>query len=158
MADAHPTNGDGHLAETQKKPAADGESAYGASTLMTDVEKQRPGQAASGTKRPGNLFRSDIDTNAGSAPGLDPVYVAKAQLLNEALLDIGMGRHQWFLLIVTAVGWFLDEVSNFSPSCAPPPPLPTGAICKSLSILRTRRLPLAVLARLLHHYPPIRCQ
>lgn len=112
MADTHATNGDTHIDGLQNKPATDGESAYGASTLMADVEKQRPGPVASGKKRPGNLFDAAIDTSADKSRGLDPVYAAKAQLLSEALLDIGMGRYQWLLLIVTAVGWFLDEVST----------------------------------------------
>lgn len=95
-----------------KKPS-DVHSAFGASTLMTDAEKQRPsGLVASGNKRPGSLFGTAIETSRAGPDlkGLDPVYAAKAQLLNEALLDIGMGRYQWLLLVVTAVGWFLDEV------------------------------------------------
>ncbi|PSS05248.1 major facilitator superfamily domain-containing protein [Coniella lustricola] len=99
---------DNHGVEPLKKPT-DAESAYGASTILADAEKQKPSQTASGNKRPGNLFGSAVDTGASKTSGLDPAYVAKAQLLNEALLDIGMGRYQWFLTIATAVGWFLDQ-------------------------------------------------
>lgn len=103
---------DNHGVEALKKPS-DAESAYGASTILADAEKHKPSQTASGKKRPGNLFGSAVDTEASKTSGLEPVYVAKAQLLNEALLDIGMGRYQWFLTIATAVGWFLDQVSSY---------------------------------------------
>lgn len=126
MAENTPVNGNGTHDDDDgfvddvghKKPTGtgtDAHSAYGASTLMTEGEKQRPsGQVASGKKRPGNLLGSAIETSLAGTKGLDPVYAAKAQLLNEALLDIGMGRYQWFLVVVTAVGWFLDEVRLFS--------------------------------------------
>lgn len=102
-----------------KKPVEnDTSSAFGASTLMTDVEKQRPSNVApSGQKRPGNLFGAPIDTatTGHTAAGVEPVYAAKAQLLNEARLDMGMGRYEWSLFLATAVGWFLDEVCCFWP-------------------------------------------
>lgn len=109
----------------------DAQSAYGASTLMADAEKHRPsGQVASGQKRPGNLLGTAIETNlttTTTTKGLDPVYAAKAQLLNEALLDIGMGRYQWFLVVLTSVGWFLDEVREYiySSPIFPPSSLPS---------------------------------
>lgn len=54
---------------------------------------------------------------------LDPIYQAKARILNEALQEIGMGKyqvrypfylclhnltagHQWFLFVVAGFGWF----------------------------------------------------
>ncbi|KAG2359333.1 major facilitator superfamily domain-containing protein [Suillus spraguei] len=36
----------------------------------------------------------------------DPVYQAKARILNRAIQDIGMGRYQWYLFAVTGFGWF----------------------------------------------------
>ncbi|KAK7046981.1 MFS general substrate transporter [Favolaschia claudopus] len=36
---------------------------------------------------------------------VDPIYQAKARILNEALQDIGMGRYQWGLFMVTGFGW-----------------------------------------------------
>lgn len=111
MADTQTPQAGDNGVDPQKKPV-DTQSAFGASTLMTDAEKQRPSQVASGKKRPGNLFRAAINTSTIGTSGLDPVYAAKTQLLNEALLDIGMGRYQWLLVLVTAVGWFLDNVSS----------------------------------------------
>lgn len=48
-------------------------------------------------------------------PGADPVYEAKISILNEALIDIGMGPFQWKMFLTTGFGWFIDQVS--SPIC-----------------------------------------
>ncbi|PCH39861.1 MFS general substrate transporter [Wolfiporia cocos MD-104 SS10] len=42
--------------------------------------------------------------------GIDPVYQAKARVLNDALQEIGMGRYQWYLFIVAGFGWFSDNL------------------------------------------------
>lgn len=41
---------------------------------------------------------------------IDPLYHAKAQLLNDAIQDIGMGRYQWHLFFVAGFGWLSDNV------------------------------------------------
>ncbi|EJD05146.1 MFS general substrate transporter [Fomitiporia mediterranea MF3/22] len=41
---------------------------------------------------------------------IDPVYHAKAHLLNEAFAEIGMGRYQWKLFVAAGFGWFADSV------------------------------------------------
>ncbi|KAK7059875.1 major facilitator superfamily domain-containing protein [Favolaschia claudopus] len=41
---------------------------------------------------------------------VDPIYQAKARILNEALQDIGMGRYQWGLFMVTGFGWLADNL------------------------------------------------
>ncbi|KAK2751044.1 hypothetical protein FQN57_000119 [Myotisia sp. PD_48] len=41
---------------------------------------------------------------------MDPVYEAKALLLNKAILDIGMGWYQWQLFIVIGFGWACDNM------------------------------------------------
>ncbi|PVI01381.1 MFS general substrate transporter [Periconia macrospinosa] len=41
---------------------------------------------------------------------LDPVYEAKAKILNKAIQDIGMGRYQWQLFIVIGFGWASDNL------------------------------------------------
>ncbi|KAG6835635.1 hypothetical protein H0H93_016327 [Arthromyces matolae] len=43
---------------------------------------------------------------------LDPVYQAKAQILNEAIQDIGMGRYQWDNLWPVVTGLILAPVVN----------------------------------------------
>ncbi|KAF9697423.1 hypothetical protein EKO04_004949 [Ascochyta lentis] len=41
---------------------------------------------------------------------LDPVYAAKARVLNQAIQEIGMGRYQWSLFIVIGFGWSMDNL------------------------------------------------
>ncbi|KAL7278526.1 hypothetical protein ACG7TL_007525 [Trametes sanguinea] len=41
---------------------------------------------------------------------VDPVYQAKARVLNAAIQDIGMGKYQWWLFAVAGFGWFADSV------------------------------------------------
>ncbi|KIP06743.1 hypothetical protein PHLGIDRAFT_24417 [Phlebiopsis gigantea 11061_1 CR5-6] len=41
---------------------------------------------------------------------VNPVYQAKARLLNAAIQEIGMGRYQWYLFVVAGFGWFADSV------------------------------------------------
>ncbi|GME44800.1 putative sugar transporter [Neofusicoccum parvum] len=60
-----------------------------------------------------NIYGAIIDTTY-MQPGGDDVYDAKVKLLNEALLDMGMGRYQWLLTVVTGLGWFLDSFWMFS--------------------------------------------
>ena len=40
---------------------------------------------------------------------IDPVYEGKAQVLNRAIQDIGMGRYQWQLFVVVGGLWRLPE-------------------------------------------------
>ncbi|KAH9031886.1 MFS general substrate transporter [Lactarius pseudohatsudake] len=40
---------------------------------------------------------------------VDPVYQAKARMLNQALQEIGMGKYQWGLFVVAGFGWFTDS-------------------------------------------------
>lgn len=41
---------------------------------------------------------------------IDPIYYAKARVLNQAIQDIGMGRYQWCLFVVAGFGWFADNL------------------------------------------------
>ncbi|KAI0641053.1 MFS general substrate transporter [Trametes meyenii] len=41
---------------------------------------------------------------------VDPVYQAKARVLNAAIQEVGMGRYQWWLFAVAGFGWFADSV------------------------------------------------
>ncbi|KAG8215449.1 MFS general substrate transporter [Butyriboletus roseoflavus] len=40
----------------------------------------------------------------------DPVYQAKARILNYYIQEIGMGKYQWYLFVVAGFGWFADSV------------------------------------------------
>jgi len=41
---------------------------------------------------------------------LDPVYEAKARVLNHAIQEIGMGWYQWQLFMVVGFGWASDNL------------------------------------------------
>ena len=41
---------------------------------------------------------------------VDPIYEGKAQVLNNAIQDIGMGWYQWQLFIVVGFGWASDNL------------------------------------------------
>lgn len=103
----------------ETKPWDAGQSTF-ASTFLTDAEKARPSQVASdGQGKPHHsLFGIPIDVST-TPSGVDEVIAAKSQVLNVALLDMGMGKYQWLLFLVTSMGWFLDYVSTSqsSPEC-----------------------------------------
>ena len=42
---------------------------------------------------------------------IDPVYEGKAQVLNSAIQDIGMGWYQWQLFVVVG-GWYIRSGSQ----------------------------------------------
>ncbi|OQE36698.1 hypothetical protein PENCOP_c011G08094 [Penicillium coprophilum] len=80
-----------------------------ASTLVNDVEKAGPRKISDVLeKQHKSLFGLAIE-NPKTHSGSDAVFAAKAQLLNQALLDMGMGLYQWMLFLMTGVGWFLDS-------------------------------------------------
>ncbi|KAL8861299.1 MAG: hypothetical protein Q9178_002171 [Gyalolechia marmorata] len=41
---------------------------------------------------------------------VDPVYQAKAQVLNNAIQQIGMGKYQWELFVLVGFGWAADNM------------------------------------------------
>ncbi|KAI0715627.1 MFS general substrate transporter [Cerioporus squamosus] len=49
------------------------------------------------------------DIFEGEEDAVDPVYQAKARILNAAFQEIGMGRYQWWLFFVGGFGWFTDN-------------------------------------------------
>lgn len=54
---------------------------------------------------------NEIDVTAVQ-PGTDKVYAAKVILMNQAILDLGMGKYQWFVACLTGFGWYIDNVSD----------------------------------------------
>ncbi|EQL01772.1 membrane transporter [Ophiocordyceps sinensis CO18] len=69
-----------------------------------DVEETSP--------RRDHSYSSSIDDDDTIIPkgALDPVYEAKARVLNRAIRDIGMGWYQWQLFIVVGFGWASDNL------------------------------------------------
>lgn len=60
---------------------------------------------------PGHIDYKGIDTTQVQ-PGADAAYEAKIVVLNEALIDIGMGPFQWKIFATTGFGWFVDNVNG----------------------------------------------
>jgi MFS family permease len=80
---------------------------------VDDVEKAGPSKAGLQSERQHKTLLGLNITTPASHAGTDAVFAAKAQLLNQALLDIGMGKYQWLIFLMTGVGWFLDSVGCF---------------------------------------------
>lgn len=55
-----------------------------------------------------------IDTRAIHV-GSDYIYEKKVSIMNQALIDIGMGPFQWKVFAMTGFGWFVDNVRTSSP-------------------------------------------
>lgn len=82
-------------------------------------EKPKPIDAESyskGTIDEQNDYRG-IDTSA-VPHGADEVYERKVAVMNQALIDIGMGSFQWKIFAMTGFGWFVDNVSALYPQFA----------------------------------------
>ncbi|OCL09165.1 MFS general substrate transporter [Glonium stellatum] len=41
-------------------------------------------------------------------PGADATYERKVAVINQAILDLGMGRYQWLVFALASFGWFSD--------------------------------------------------
>lgn len=50
-----------------------------------------------------------IDTRA-IPTGTDHIYERKVAVMNQALIDMGMGPFQWQIFALTGFGWFVDNV------------------------------------------------
>ncbi|KAJ5461090.1 uncharacterized protein N7458_002642 [Penicillium daleae] len=78
-----------------------------ASTLVDDVVKAGPSKTIfQSEKQHKSLLGLNVAT-PNSHAGTDAAFAAKIQLLNQALLDIGMGKYQWLIFLMTGMGWFL---------------------------------------------------
>ncbi|KAL2827750.1 major facilitator superfamily domain-containing protein [Aspergillus cavernicola] len=94
--------------ETLPEINVEAQSTFATSTLVADVEKAPRSKSVLTEKEHKTIYGSIIQTSC-SRTGCGAVFEAKAKLVNRALLDIGMGRYQWFLFTITSVGWFLDS-------------------------------------------------
>ncbi|KAG6008195.1 hypothetical protein E4U21_004794 [Claviceps maximensis] len=68
------------------------------------------GQSHSPDEYSSSIDFSDDDLAIIPKGALDPVYEAKARLLNRAIRDIGMGWYQWQLFVVVGFGWASDNL------------------------------------------------
>ncbi|ORY35320.1 major facilitator superfamily transporter [Naematelia encephala] len=70
------------------------------------VEGEKNGVSDKGT----DTVTTYINDDEAAIEGVDPIYAAKAQVLNRAIQDIGMGRYQWQLFFVIGFGWAQDNL------------------------------------------------
>lgn len=56
------------------------------------------------------VIQADTENIYDEQDSLDPVYAAKAKILNDSLQEIGMGKYQWYLFVVAGFGWFSDNL------------------------------------------------
>ncbi|KAF1947983.1 MFS general substrate transporter [Clathrospora elynae] len=77
---------------------------------MADSKNIEVGQDDRGTTRETAVHTEETPVSVLEDGSLDPVYEAKAKVLNKAIQDIGMGRYQWQLFIVIGFGWAMDNL------------------------------------------------
>lgn len=51
-----------------------------------------------------------LSTSVIPEGSLDPIYEAKARVLNSAMLEIGFGKYHKALFVVAGFGWLADNV------------------------------------------------
>ncbi|KAH0489577.1 hypothetical protein TgHK011_010000 [Trichoderma gracile] len=73
----------------------------------TDDSKKAPAPDPVETN---SISASSSDDDVIPKGALDPVYEAKARVLNRAIQDIGMGWYQWQLFAVVGFGWASDNL------------------------------------------------
>lgn len=84
---------------------------------MGDTAEEKKTESLNGTgnndyrNRLGSEVAIGIDDLSAIPKGtIDPVYEAKARVLNRAIQNIGMGYYQWQLFIVVGFGWASDNL------------------------------------------------
>lgn len=88
------------LVKKKKSPASQEQEANFVDTADKDIAA-------------GHVDYHGIDTTT-IAQGADEVYEKKVAIMNEALIDLGMGSFQWKVFALTGLGWFIDNVGIVS--------------------------------------------
>jgi hypothetical protein len=87
-------------------------------TLLVSLPPSSPDAPSSPPRIMSDEKREKVDDEKGVPPpsyergtedvlpegSTDPVYQAKARILNDAIQEIGMGKYQWALFVVTGFG------------------------------------------------------
>jgi hypothetical protein len=87
---------------------AEAPSTFAATTMFNGTTMHEKGGAAQNIKGK-TLLGEEVDIENSGTKGR---YPSKAQLIDQAMLGVGMGWYHWRLLIVTAMAWFLDYVGT----------------------------------------------
>ncbi|EFQ89226.1 hypothetical protein PTT_14579 [Pyrenophora teres f. teres 0-1] len=81
--------------------------------MADDTSSSKLDQEMHGNKGPTAetiITEGEVPISVLEDGSLDPVYEAKAKVLNKAIQDIGMGRYQWQLFVVIGFGWAMDNL------------------------------------------------
>ncbi|SPN97706.1 related to 4-hydroxybenzoate transporter [Cephalotrichum gorgonifer] len=82
--------------------------------MGSDKNDNSPAEDVTSAAASASRERVIVDHKADGADvltrALDPVYEAKATVLNHAIQEIGMGWYQWQLFIVVGFGWASDNL------------------------------------------------
>ncbi|BEJ15703.1 hypothetical protein CspHIS471_0503080 [Cutaneotrichosporon sp. HIS471] len=73
------------------------------------VEGVMPAKKQNGTFHDTESVISDV-TLVAQQEGLKPTFVAKVNVINRALAEIGMGKYQWEMFLAGGFGWFADNI------------------------------------------------
>ena len=103
-----------NTAPLENAPSSDG-------SMMERHAQKLGGNATAEKKGPNGLGAISSDPEMGQMSSVrdleilvpdcvDPVFEAKAALVNHAINVIGMGRHQWILFIVCGFGYIADQL------------------------------------------------
>jgi len=76
---------------------------------MSTTTKDDHHSAKEGSEK-GGIDLDEAKVSVLPEGAFDPVYAAKARVLNEAIQEIGMGRYQWQLFGVIGFGWASDNL------------------------------------------------
>ncbi|KAF4627706.1 hypothetical protein G7Y89_g10450 [Cudoniella acicularis] len=85
-------------------------NAASASEDQHAIDKIRATEGERDSKEERSLEIDGDDTAAIPKGTIDPVYEAKARVLNNAIQEIGMGSYQWQLFVVVGFGWANDNL------------------------------------------------
>ncbi|KAF2019617.1 MFS general substrate transporter [Aaosphaeria arxii CBS 175.79] len=77
---------------------------------MTTEEFHKDGLDRQKSEEGAQVLIAEAPEAAIEEGSLDPVYAAKAKILNKAIQDIGMGKYQWQLFVVIGFGWASDNL------------------------------------------------
>lgn len=97
-----------HLVK-RKPSAAEQDSLSATAAPIAQSNSTGEGDGSHKSFTVGHVDYHGIDTTQVQ-PGADAAYEAKITILNEALIDIGMGPFQWKIFATTGFGWFVDNV------------------------------------------------
>jgi len=84
------------MSTLDKKAVGDGRESLGNGTTTIDARNYH-----------------GIDAHAIPS-GVDEVYEKKVAIMNQALIDMGMGSFQWMVFAMTGFGWFVDNVGTYA--------------------------------------------